>query len=114
MVTPREAAEILNRSYSHIMHMLERGQLTGIKLLDRCWLLSIHDLDTYRDRRYGSLRDLARSALEHPRVRLTAKQRRICEALAREITASDVARVLGVSRQAVHAQINLIRRKVTG
>ena len=38
-ITPKEAAEYLNRSYSHIMHMLERGEMNGAKLLDR-WLIS--------------------------------------------------------------------------
>jgi excisionase family DNA binding protein len=112
-MTPSEAAARLNRSYSHIMHLLERGEMGGVKLLDR-WLLSSEDLAAYRDRRYGALRDLAKAALEHPAVRLTARQQRICEALACEQTSSDVARALGISRQAVHAQINLIRRKLDG
>lgn len=110
-ITPKEAAEYLNRSYSHIMHMLERGEMNGAKLLDR-WLISPADLAAYRDRRYGVVRDLARVALEHPGIRLTARQQHICEALARECTCSDVARDLGISRQAVHAQLTLIRRKL--
>ena len=95
------------------MHMLERGELNGRKLLDR-WLLSPDDLAAYRNRRYGAHRDLARAALAAPGVRLTARQQRICEALACEKTLSDVARDLGISRQAVHAQLPLIRRKVGG
>lgn len=112
-ITPKEAAARLNRSYSHVMHMLERGELSGAKLFDR-WLLSPEDLAAYRNRRYGALRDLARAALDQPYVRLTARQQSICEALAAEQTSSDVARNLGISRQAVHAQIHLIRRKLDG
>lgn len=110
-VTPKEAAATLNRSYSHIMHMLERGEMSGAKILDR-WLLSPDDLAAYRDRRYGAVRDLARAALENTEIRLTARQQRICEALAAERTCSDVARDLGISRQAVHAQLTLVRRKL--
>ena len=110
-VSPREAAESLNRSYSHIMHLLERGQMSGTKFLDR-WLLSPADLAAYRDRRYGAARDLARAALGYPGIHLTARQQRICEELARERTCSDVARTLGISRQAIHAQLTLIRRKL--
>jgi DNA-binding CsgD family transcriptional regulator len=93
------------------MHMLERGELGGMKVLDR-WLLSPDDLAAYRERRYGALRNLATSALEQPHVQLTGRQRAICAALADEQTCSTVARQLGISRQAVHAQISLIRRKI--
>ncbi len=113
LLTPRQAAARLNRSYSHIMHLLERGELSGAKLFDR-WLLTLDDLAAYRDRRYGALRDLACAALDEPGARLTARQRSICAGLAREETSSEVARHLGISRQAVHAQIALIRRKVKG
>jgi excisionase family DNA binding protein len=110
-ITAHEAAKRLNRSYSHVMHMLERGELSGLKLFDR-WLLSPDDLAAYRNRRYGAHRDLARAALDAPHARLTARQQRICEALACEKTLSEVARDLGISRQAVHAQLSLIRRKL--
>lgn len=113
MLTTHEAAKQLDLSYWHFMHLVEKGQIPGVRVADR-WLFSPVDLDDYRRRKYGQLEDLARTALEHPAaVGLTEKQEEICRCLAISQRPSQIARTLQQSRQAVHSQIALIREKVT-
>src|SRR5690242_1271140 len=112
MLTTREAAEHLDLSYWHFMHLVEAGRIPGVRVVDR-WLFSPNDLNEYRRSRYGELEDMARLALDHPAVDLTEKQKVICHFLANSERPSDIARKLQQSRQAVHSQIALIREKVT-
>jgi excisionase family DNA binding protein len=112
MLTTHEAAEKLDLSYWHFMHLVEKGQIPGMRVVDR-WLFSPVDLDAYRRSKYGELEDMAKTALEHPSVDLTEKQEAICRYLASSERPSQIARNLQHSRQAVHSQISLIREKVT-
>lgn len=112
MLTTREAAEHLDLSYWHFMHLVEKGRIPGVRIVDR-WLFSPNDLNEYRRSRYGELEDMARLALDHPGVELTEKQEVICRYLANSERPSDIARKLQQSRQAVHSQIALIREKVS-
>lgn len=112
MLTTREAAEQLDLSYWHFMHLVEKGQIPGVRVVDR-WLFSPIDLDEYRRRKYGELEDMAKTALDHPAVGLTEKQEEICRYLASSERPSQIARKLQQSRQAVHSQITLIREKVS-
>jgi excisionase family DNA binding protein len=112
MLTTHEAAEKLDLSYWHFMHLVEKGQIPGVRVVDR-WLFSPVDLDAYRRSKYGELEDLAKTALEHPSIDLTEKQETICRYLADSERPSQIARKLQQSRQAVHSQISLIREKVT-
>ncbi len=112
MLTTREAAEQLDLSYWHFMHLVEKGQIPGVRVVDR-WLFSPIDLDEYRRRKYGELEDMAKTALDHPAVGLTEKQEEICRCLASSERPSQIARKLQQSRQAVHSQIALIREKVS-
>src|SRR2546426_10027458 len=107
MLTTHEAAKHLDLSYWHFMHLVEKGRIPGVRVVDR-WLFSPNDLNDYRRSRYGELEDMARSALEHPGVELTEKQEIICRYLTNSERTSDIARKLQQSRQAVHSQISLI------
>ncbi|HYU73944.1 MAG TPA: helix-turn-helix domain-containing protein [Ktedonobacteraceae bacterium] len=112
MLTTHEAAKQLDLSYWHFMHLVEKGRIPGMRVVDR-WLFSPVDLDDYRRSKYGELEDLAKTALEHPGVDLTEKQETICRYLINSERPSHIARKLQQSRQAVHSQITLIREKVT-
>ena len=112
MLTTHEAAKQLDLSYWHFMHLVEKGRIPGMRVVDR-WLFSPVDLDDYKRSKYGELEDLAKTALEHPAVDLTEKQETICRFLANSERPSQIARKLQQSRQAVHSQITLIREKVT-
>src|SRR5205085_3934148 len=112
MLTTHEAAKQLDLSYWHFMHLVEKGRIPGIRVVDR-WLFSPVDLDDYKRSKYGELEDMAKTALEHPDVGLTKKQETICRYLVNSERPSHIARKLQQSRQAVHSQIALIREKVT-
>jgi len=112
MLTTHEAAEQLDLSYWHFMHLVEKGQIPGVRVVDR-WLFSPIDLDEYRHRKYGELEDMAKTALDDPAIGLTEKQEEICRCLASSERPSHIARKLQQSRQAVHSQITLIREKVS-
>jgi len=111
MLTTHEAAKQLDLSYWHFMHLVEKGRIPGMRVVDR-WLFSPIDLDEYRRSKYGELEDMAKTALEHPAVGLTEKQETICRYLVNSERPSQIARKLQQSRQAVHSQITLIREKV--
>lgn len=111
-LTAREAAASLNMSYWHFMHLVEANRISGFRVVDR-WLFSPADLEVYRgSTKTGEMTALARSALESPHVTLTARQRVICEGLSRGTRPAEIARQQQQSRQAVHAQIALIREKM--
>lgn len=111
-LTTREAADYLGMSYWHFMHLVEDQRIPGIRIVDR-WLFAPVDLDTYRrSTRSGEIAELARLALSSPNVALTPRQRTICEAIATGQRPADIARHQQQSRQAVHAQLALIREKV--
>jgi len=112
MLTTHEAAKHLDLSYWHFMHLVEKGLIPGVRVVDR-WLFSPTDLNEYRRRKYGQLEDMAKTALEHPSVELTEKQEIICQYLVSCERPSEIARKLKHSRQAVHSQISLIREKVS-
>ena len=112
MLTTHEAAKHLDLSYWHFMHLVEKGLIPGVRVVDR-WLFSPTDLNEYRRRKYGQLEDMAKTALEHPSVELTEKQEIICQHLVNCERPSEIARKLKQSRQAVHSQITLIREKVS-
>lgn len=112
MLTTHEAAKLLDLSYWHFMHLVEAGRIIGVRVVDR-WLFSPDDLQEYRRNKYGELEDLARTALDHPRIDLTEKQATICRYLVTNERPSEIARKLQQSRQAVHSQITLIREKVS-
>ncbi len=111
MLTTHEAAKQLDLSYWHFMHLVEKGRIPGMRVVDR-WLFSPIDLDEYRRSKYGELEDMAKTALEHPAGGLTEKQETICRYLVNSERPSQIARKLQQSRQAVHSQITLIREKV--
>ena len=111
MLTTHEAARQLDLSYWHFMHLVEKGRIPGMRVVDR-WLFSPVDLDDYKRNKYGGLEDMAKTALEHPAVDLTEKQETICRYLVNSERPSEIARKLQHSRQAVHSQITLIREKV--
>jgi excisionase family DNA binding protein len=112
MLTTHEAAKHLDLSYWHFMHLVEKGLIPGVRVVDR-WLFSPTDLIEYRRRKYGQLEDMAKTALAHPSVELTEKQEIICQYLVSSERPSEIARKLKQSRQAVHSQITLIREKVS-
>ncbi len=112
MLTTHEAAKHLDLSYWHFMHLVEKGLIPGVRVVDR-WLFSPNELNEYRRRKYGQLEDMAKTALEHPAIELTEKQETICQYLVNSERPSEIARKLNQSRQAVHSQITLIREKVS-
>ena len=111
-VTTREAATYLGMSYWHFMHLVEANRIPGIRVVDR-WLFKPTDLDAYRrTTRSGEIAELARIALSSPDITLTPRQTTICDALTQGLRPADIARQQQQSRQAVHAQLALIRDKV--
>ena len=112
LLTSHEAARYLQMTYWHFMHLVEGGRIAGMRVVDR-WLFSPEDLDVYRRERYGELEDLARAAINNPTINLTEKQATICYGILEGRKPSDIARQLRQSRQAVHAQLGLIREKVS-
>lgn len=111
LLTSHEAASYLQMTYWHFMHLVEAGRISGMRVVDR-WLFAPDDLDVYRRSRYGDLEDAARIALEDPAVSLTQKQAAICRQIVSGKRPSEIARELRQSRQAVHAQLGLIRDKI--
>ncbi|GAC1359885.1 MAG: hypothetical protein PVS3B1_31540 [Ktedonobacteraceae bacterium] len=112
MLTTHEAAKQLDLSYWHFMHLVEAGRIPGVRVVDR-WLFSPDDLNDYKRSKFGEMENLARVALESPRIDLTEKQAVICRYLLGNERPSEIARKLQQSRQAVHSQISLIREKVS-
>lgn len=112
LMTSHEAASYLQMTYWHFMHLVEAGRIAGLRVVDR-WLFSADDLDAYRRERYGEMEDAAREALENPDVTLTEKQEAICRRILDGRKPSEIARELKQSRQAVHAQLGLIRDKLS-
>jgi excisionase family DNA binding protein len=111
-LTTREAATYLHMSYWHFMHLVEANRIPGTRIVDR-WLFSPADLDEYRrSTKSGELTELAQTALQIPYTILTPRQQSICEALLTGSRPAEIARQQQQSRQAVHAQIALIREKV--
>jgi|GEM_PF-3000378 len=111
-LTTREASTYLQMSYWHFMHLVEANRIPGIRIVDR-WLFSPPDLDTYRrSTKSGEISHIAQSALDSPHVTLTARQRAICEAIVSGHRPAEIARQQQQSRQAVHAQLSLIREKL--
>lgn len=111
LLNSHEAAQYLQMTYWHFMHLVEGGRIHGMRVVDR-WLFASDDLDAYRRQRYGQLEDTVRGALENPAVTLTERQAAICQAILDGKRPAEVARELRQSRQAVHAQLGLIREKL--
>ena len=111
LMTSHEAARYLQMTYWHFMHLVEGERIAGLRVVDR-WLFSPEDLESYRRERYGELEDTARTALNNPDISLTEKQATICRDIVAGRKPSDIARQLRQSRQAVHAQLGLVREKV--
>jgi excisionase family DNA binding protein len=111
LLTSHEAASYLQMTYWHFMHLVEAGRIRGLRVVDR-WLFAPDDLDVYRRSRYGDLEDAARAAMERQDIVLTEKQQALCQRILAGRRPSDIARELHQSRQAVHAQIGLIRDKL--
>lgn len=112
LMTSHEAATYLQMTYWHFMHLVEAGRIAGLRVVDR-WLFSPEDLEVYRRERYGEMEDAAKAALENPDVSLTQKQEVICRQILAGRKPSEIARELKQSRQAVHAQLGLIRDKLS-
>lgn len=111
-LTTRESAAYLHMSYWHFMHLVEADRIQGLRIVDR-WLFSPADLDTYRhSTKTGAIIHLAQNALHSPYVNLTPRQRVICEAIVAGNRPAEIARQQQQSRQAVHAQLALIREKM--
>lgn len=112
-LTTREAARYLNMSYWHFMHLVEAERIQGYRIVDR-WLFSPADLDSYRrTTKSGAIIDLAHQALSETQVNLTPRQKSICEAILAGLRPAEIARQQKQTRQAVHAQLALIREKLS-
>jgi DNA-binding CsgD family transcriptional regulator len=112
LLNSHESAEKLQMTYWHFMRLVEAGRIRGMRVVDR-WLFDPDDLEDYRRSRFGDLEDAARAALSRKDVALTEKQERLCRHILDGRRPSDIAREFQLSRQAVHAQIGIIRDKVT-
>jgi len=111
LLTSDQAAKELRLSRDRVYRLLEQRQLGGIRIANR-WLLRPADLAAYRERRYGQVPNLCSSALHEPRLRLTEKQRRICEALQHGTSMTTAARSLNLPRPSLYAQLSLVRKKL--
>lgn len=110
-ITARQAAQQLGLSHDRVYRLLEQRRLGGIRIANR-WLLRPADLAAYRERRYGHVPALCSAALHEPHIRLTEKQRRICEALQHGASMTSTSRLLGLPRPSLYAQVQLVRKKL--
>lgn len=111
LLNSHESADRLQMTYWHFMRLVESGRIRGLRVVDR-WLFDPEDLEEYRRSRVGDLEDAARAALSRKDVRLTEKQERLCQQILNGRRPSEIAREFQLSRQAIHAQIGIIRDKV--
>jgi excisionase family DNA binding protein len=110
-LTAKQAAYALGLSNDRVYRLLEQRQLGGIRIANR-WLLQPADLAAYRERRYGQVPALCSMALHEPNIRLTEKQRRICEALQHGTSMTTASRLLNLPRPSLYAQVQLVRKKL--
>jgi excisionase family DNA binding protein len=110
-ITAKQAATELGLSHDRVYRLLEQRRLGGIRIANR-WLLRPADLAAYRQRRYGPVPALCHAALHEPSLRLTEKQRRICEALQHGTSMTTASRLLDLPRPSLYAQIQLVRKKL--
>src|SRR5579871_1008644 len=80
VLTTSDAARELNLSQDRVTRLLEQGELVGLRKANR-WFLTPEAIAAFRRGRYGATQDLCRRALAAEGLRLTPKQRAICEAL---------------------------------
>ena len=111
LLTSADAARELRLSQDRVLRLLEARELCGVRIANR-WLLSGSDLAAFRARRYGETSALCAAALAEPAMRLTEKQRRICETLRQGMAMTAAARALDLPRPSLYAQLKLIRKKV--
>ena len=111
LLTTEQAARALQLSHDRVYRLLEKQQLGGIRIANR-WLVRPADLAAFRERRYGQVTGLCRSALAEPSIRLTEKQRGICEMLQHGGSITTAARTLNVPRPSIYAQLTLVRKKL--
>jgi DNA-binding CsgD family transcriptional regulator len=109
--TSRDVAQELKLSQDRVMRLLERGELAGTRVANR-WFVTAEAIAEFRQRRYGAVQDLCRRALQSEGVRLTPKQRAICETLQEGTTMTNASRATGLPRPSLYAQLRLIRRKL--
>lgn len=112
LLTAKEAAGRLGLSHDRVYRLLEQGGLGGMRVANR-WLLTPADLAAFREQRYGEVCGLCEGALREPMLRLTEKQRRICETLRQGISITKASRELNVPRPSIYAQLGLIRKKLS-
>lgn len=112
LLNSHESAQQLQMTYWHFMRLVESGRIRGMRVVDR-WLFDPEDLEDYRRSRFGDLEDAARAALSRKDVALTEKQELVCRHILDGRRPSDIAREFQTSRQAIHAQIGIIREKLT-
>src|SRR5947209_9763791 len=112
LLTSGEAARELKLSQDRVVRLLEQRALGGVRIANR-WLLSPMDLTAFRERRYGEVRSLCQAALDTRGVRLTDKQRRICESLRHGVSMTAASRELDLPRPSLYAQLKLIRKKLS-
>lgn len=111
LLTTEEAARALQLSHDRVYRLLEQQQLGGIRIANR-WLVRPADLATFRERRYGQVAGLCKNALAEPSIRLTEKQRSICETLQHGGSITTAARSLNLPRPSIYAQLSLVRKKL--
>jgi DNA-binding CsgD family transcriptional regulator len=109
--TSRDVARELQLSQDRVMRLLERGELAGMRVANR-WFVTAEAIAEFRQRRYGAVQDLCLRALRTEGVRLTPKQRAICEALKEGTTMTNASRATGLPRPSLYAQLRLIQRKL--
>jgi Helix-turn-helix domain len=111
LLTSSDAARELKLSQDRVVRLLEHQTLGGVRIANR-WLLSPSDLAAFRERRYGENQTLCSAALAEPGLRLTEKQRRICETLRHGVSMTVAARTVDLPRPSLYAQLKLIRKKL--
>jgi DNA-binding CsgD family transcriptional regulator len=110
-LTTGDAARALHLSQDRVMRLLNQGMLGGVRWANR-WFLTPDDVEAFREQRYGAARRLCWRALHSDGVRLTPKQRSICEELKAGCSMTDASRITGVPRPSLYAHLRLIQRKL--
>jgi excisionase family DNA binding protein len=110
-LTTGDAARALHLSQDRVMRLLNQGSLGGVRWGNR-WFLTAEDIEAFREQRYGEVPKLCWRALHSEGVRLTPKQRTICEALKNGRSMTEASAITGVPRPSLYAHLRLIQNKL--
>lgn len=114
LYTASDAAHYLDITRHYFMSLVKKNEILALPRMHPPRFLQT-ELDAYKSRkRAKDQEEMARKALLLLDAQLSSRQRSICEKLAAHQYPASIARSLGVSRQAIHQQLERVRAKLAG